>query len=146
MIKHISIPIVWGTALWVNLVGALINIHVVVNGYGGIINVVFSIISSLIVILSIVVLINIKRNNKIPPKTYEFTRMWGDDYNFTPKDGGMTGKIIAWKNGISNHDYLILKNGNSTTRYEITSIQYESDPPDMFVAEVKFAPRNSNEI
>lgn len=75
-------------------------------------------------------------------RTHEFTRTWGDDYTFTPLDGGQRGTVTGWKEGIKTGDYLILRNGDGTTRYQTTYVQYFDDPTDMFSAEVKFAPRN----
>lgn len=39
-------------------------------------------------------------------------------------------------------DYLILRAGpEETTRYQVESVRYSGDPPDMFFAEAVFAPR-----
>lgn len=74
-------------------------------------------------------------------KTHEFTRTWGDNYTFTPLNDGQAGRVSGWKAGIQEKDYLILQNGNATTRYQVESVKYYDDPRDMFAAQVKFAPR-----
>jgi hypothetical protein len=75
-------------------------------------------------------------------KTHDYTEpYWGHDYVFEPVSKGMKGNMMGWGRGISNGDFLILENGGATTRYKVTEISYFPDPPDMWSAKVKFAPR-----
>lgn len=73
--------------------------------------------------------------------THTFSGLWGDNYIFTPINKGLKGSILGWRAGLGEGDYVILKNGDKTTRYQIEEISYYSDPTDMFKASVKFAPR-----
>jgi hypothetical protein len=58
-------------------------------------------------------------------------------------DGGMRLRIAGWGKGIKAGDYLILPNGNDTTRYRVEDINYRMDPPDMWFADAVFAPRQA---
>jgi len=49
--------------------------------------------------------------------------------------------MAGWGSGIKAGDYLILPNGSETTRYQVDSIDYRMDPPDMWFADAVFAPR-----
>jgi len=76
------------------------------------------------------------------PRTHDYSkRYWGHDYIFNPVDGGKRGQMSGWGEGIKAGDYLILQNGDATTRYQVTHIEYHNDPEDMWIADVKFAPR-----
>jgi hypothetical protein len=68
-------------------------------------------------------------------------RGYGHDYTFTPVDGGKRGKMVGWCAGIKPGTFLILPNGDKTTRYQVETIKYKTNPPDMFVAQVVWAPR-----
>jgi hypothetical protein len=76
-------------------------------------------------------------------KTHDYTcRSWGRNFTIIEIfDGGMRLDIMGWGYGISKGDFLILPNGNETTRYLIKFIEYKSNPPDMWQAMVEFAPR-----
>ena len=76
-------------------------------------------------------------------KTHDYTRRsWGHDFTITQIfDGGMWLDMMGWGHGLSEGDFIILPNGNQTTRYLIKSVQYKSNPPDMWRAKVEFAPR-----
>jgi len=76
-------------------------------------------------------------------ETHDYTdRSWGHDYIFNPIDPeGIRARMMGWGHGIKNNDYLIIPNGKGTTRYQVISIEYLGDPPDMWNAYVKFAPR-----
>ena len=80
-------------------------------------------------------------------KTHDFsTREWGHNYNILNiSDGGMEIDIAGWGRGLSDDDYIIIQNGNDTTRYKLDSIEYKHDPPDMWFASASFAPRESVE-
>jgi len=76
------------------------------------------------------------------PRTHDYThRGWGHDYIFLPHRGGLEARITGWGHGIRAGDYLLLQNGDGSSRYVIRSIQYERDPPDMWSASAEFAPR-----
>ncbi len=79
----------------------------------------------------------------IETKTHDYTRRsWGHDFTITQIfDGGMWLNMMGWGYGLSKGDFIILPNGNETTRYLIKDIEYKSDPPDMWRAKVEFAPR-----
>ncbi len=76
-------------------------------------------------------------------KTFDLSsKDWGNNYNvMSITDSGYKLSLVGWKSGISNGDYLILKNGNDTTRYVVEDISYFGDPVDMWKAEVSFSPR-----
>lgn len=69
----------------------------------------------------------------------------GCDYAFDSIDDGMRGRIVGWSTPRPRPgDYLILRDGPAvTTRYRVTSVETFRDPPDMFRAEVEFAPRDA---
>lgn len=72
----------------------------------------------------------------LSPKT------WGNDYIFTPIDAGQRGKLSGWHpEHMEPGDFVILRNGDDTTRYQITKIEWMTDPRDQFFADVTFAPR-----
>lgn len=77
--------------------------------------------------------------------THDFTtrRGYGHDYTFEPIDGGWKGKVFGWGYDVKVGDYLILPNGDLSTRYVVDTVKYYPDPPDMWRAEVTFAPRNA---
>jgi hypothetical protein len=76
--------------------------------------------------------------------THDFTtcRGYGHDYTFEPINGGQRGKVFGWGRGVRPGDYLILSNSDGSTRYVVDAIRYYPDPPDMWRAEVTFAPRS----
>jgi hypothetical protein len=72
------------------------------------------------------------------------TREWGRSYSILgTEDEGLQLRLTGWGRGISADDYIIIKNGDGTTRYKIDNIKYERDPADMWFAEASFAPRDS---
>lgn len=77
--------------------------------------------------------------------THDYTRReWGHDYTFEPIDGGLRGTMMGWGAGICPGDYIVIPNKGGTTRYQFEAIKYMHDPPDMWEADVVFAPRDSN--
>lgn len=79
------------------------------------------------------------------PKTHDYSkRYWGHGYTFKPIDDGLKGEMFGWGLGLEKGDYIILLNGDETTRYRIDSIVYEKDPRDMWKAKVSFDPRIKN--
>lgn len=74
--------------------------------------------------------------------THDYTQRFpGHDYIFRPLEHGKLGQMQGWGRGISKGDYLLLENGRGSTRYQVRSINYYTDPTDMWSAEVVFAPR-----
>jgi hypothetical protein len=49
--------------------------------------------------------------------------------------------VHGWGLGVRKGDYLLLPNGPVSTRYQVETIRYTPDPPDMWFAELRFAPR-----
>lgn len=79
--------------------------------------------------------------------THDFTkRGWGHNYEILDiKKKGLELKVAGWWRGIQAGDYLLFENDGDTTRYKVGGIRYESDPSDMFFANLKFAPRTQEE-
>lgn len=77
------------------------------------------------------------------PRTINYAhRAWGHDYTFDPIDGGMTGRIVGWCTPLPEvGDYMLLRNGQGTTRYRVTSVRGYGTPVDMYEAQVAFDPR-----
>lgn len=80
-------------------------------------------------------------------KTHDYTsRYWGHDfYTLKIEDGGQRLVCGGWGRGISAGDFIIMPNGNGTTRYAVQRIEYKMDPPDMWSADLVFAPRTEEE-
>lgn len=78
-------------------------------------------------------------------QTHDYTRRtWGHDCTTLKViDGGQRLRLSGWGHGIKAGDYLILPNGNGTTRYRVDSIDYQMDARDMWFAEATFAPRKA---
>jgi hypothetical protein len=78
--------------------------------------------------------------------THDYTRLsWGHNYTFKPVRGGLEGQMLGWGKEIRAGDFLLLQNGDKTTRYRIRDIRYYVDPEDMWEAWVVFAPRKKVE-
>jgi len=77
--------------------------------------------------------------------THDYSvRGWGHDFHvLEATDNGMSLRLAGWGKGINNNDYIILPNGEDTTRYQIDNIKYMSDPRDQWFASASFAPRDS---
>ena len=77
--------------------------------------------------------------------THNYThRYWGHDFTFSPETPEAPAHMMGWGEGIIKGDYLILPNAEKTTRYLVVDVKYFSDPPDMWSADVMFAPRMEN--
>lgn len=75
------------------------------------------------------------------------SKSWGRNYNvMNIIDNGMQISLCGWYSGIKTGDYLLLKQGDGTTRYLVDSIRYAGDPEDMWFAEASFAPRDNSSI
>jgi hypothetical protein len=77
------------------------------------------------------------------PKTHDYTwRDWGHDFTIHGSIvGGQRLRASGWGATLNAGDYLILPNGDATTRYRIEHIRWAFDPPDMWHADLAFAPR-----
>ena len=82
--------------------------------------------------------------------THDYTvSEWGHNYHITSiRDGGNSVSLTGWGRGLKKGDYLILRNGkDDTTRYEISSVKYFSDPDDMWSVDYsKLVPMMIKEI
>lgn len=76
-------------------------------------------------------------------KTHDYSRTsWGHNVSIMAVfDGGQRLRVVGWGNGIYHGDYIILANGAETTRYQVSGIEYQSNPRDMWLADLSFAPR-----
>lgn len=69
-------------------------------------------------------------------------KTWGHDYTFRPIANGLKGSMNVWTpKWLYEGDYLIIRNGNGTTRYRIDAAKWHHDPGDMWSLTVSFAPR-----
>jgi hypothetical protein len=72
---------------------------------------------------------------------------WG--HNITVSvihDGGQRLDVTGWLTPQPDEgDFLILANGEGTTRYKVDEIRPCFDPKDMFFAALTFAPRTTGE-
>jgi hypothetical protein len=75
--------------------------------------------------------------------THDYTvRTWGHDFGISHSNhGGFDVSAYGWGEGIRTGDYLILPNGERTTRYEVRAVRYMRNPRDQWFAELLFAPR-----
>jgi hypothetical protein len=75
--------------------------------------------------------------------THDYTnRGWGHDFAITKVvDGGRLIHMTGWGYGIRVGDYMILPNDGSETRYQVRTIEYETNPRDMWSGVFDFAPR-----
>lgn len=78
-----------------------------------------------------------------PPATHDYSRTtWGHDYVIHQViDNGQRLRVSGWGHGISNGDFIVMSNPPGTTRYRVDNIDYRCDPPDMWFADLSFAPR-----
>jgi MioC protein len=79
------------------------------------------------------------------PREHDYTtRHWGHDVAIhRVMDGGNILGVSGWGGGVKRGDYLILPQGEGTTRYQVEHIFYQPDPPDMWSATLHFAPRDA---
>jgi len=79
------------------------------------------------------------------PETHYYTaRYWGHDYAIDEVvNDGQVLKAFGWGVGLQVDDYLLLANGNKSTRYRVSAIAYYPDPSDMWRATLAFAPRGT---
>lgn len=76
-------------------------------------------------------------------KTHDLSdRSWGNNYNVLDiSEGGSKVRLCGWSLNIKAGDYLLLKQGDGTTRYLVDKIEYTGSPSDMWFADTSFAPR-----
>jgi hypothetical protein len=76
-------------------------------------------------------------------RTLDYTRRyWGHDFALTPSKEGKILEGHVWSDvGIRQGDYVILPNGDRTTRYQVETARWCGDPDDMWRVKLKFAPR-----
>lgn len=76
--------------------------------------------------------------------THDFSaarRGYGHDFGLDQVDGN-TIKLHGWCYGIEPGDFLILGlSWTRTTRYQVLSVEYTNNVPDMWFATAEFAPR-----
>lgn len=78
-------------------------------------------------------------------QTHDYTlRTWGHNYNIVEiVDGGQQLRLAGWGRGLRVGDYLLLQNGEGSTRYQVgDDLRYERDPGDMWWCTATFAPRS----
>lgn len=80
---------------------------------------------------------------RAPTVTHDYTRRsWGHDFTIMRiEDKGQRLGVSGWGHGIEEGHFLILPNRDKSTRYRVDKITYYSDPPDMWTADLSFAPR-----
>lgn len=76
-------------------------------------------------------------------KTHDFSnREWGHNYTLLGmEEGGIEIRLAGWGMGLRENDYIIIQNGDGTTRYKLETVEYKSNPSDMWFANAVFAPR-----
>lgn len=84
------------------------------------------------------------RRPKRATRTHDYTERYrGHDYTFDTKDRGQTAHGIGRGHDLEDGDFLLLQNGEGrATRYRIVRVDYYKDPPDMWNADLVFAPRS----
>jgi hypothetical protein len=74
--------------------------------------------------------------------THDFTRsQWGHSLSTFKPLPDNKGEAMGFGDNIEQGHFLILRNGTSTTRYRVDSIDYFRDPSDMWQAKLSFSPR-----
>jgi MioC protein len=76
-----------------------------------------------------------KKDVKRQPKTHDYTQYsCNHDYIFEVAERENWGYMTGQGQGINQGDYLILSSGSNTLRYQVESVDYYSNPPDMWIA------------
>ena len=77
-------------------------------------------------------------------RTHDYTHpVWGHDVSITTVRSNGILDVCGWGHGVREGDFLIVSHGDGTTRYQVVWITYYDDPPDMWKAELVFAPRTA---
>jgi hypothetical protein len=73
-------------------------------------------------------------------------KMWGHNYEIIEIiDKGAKLRLATWSTPTPlEGDYLILKNGDDTTRYRADTVEYCGNPADMCIVQAGFAPRKDH--
>lgn len=76
-------------------------------------------------------------------KTHDISaKVWGKNYNVTRLLPKNRLDLVIWHSDrIEVEDYLILAEGEGTTRYRVEKVRYPGDPPDQCFVTAVFAPR-----
>jgi hypothetical protein len=75
------------------------------------------------------------------PHVHDYTRRyWGKDITYRVVDGQLVGSLWC-PTRVRVGDFLILANGDSTTRYRLTEVRPAMDPDDMYHFTATFDPR-----
>jgi hypothetical protein len=77
--------------------------------------------------------------------THDYTKpCWGHNVSIMKAiDGGQQLRVCGWGHGVTAGDYVLLPNGDYTTRYRVYAIEYMVDPHDQWFAALTFAPREA---
>lgn len=89
-----------------------------------------------------------KRRDAYEPKEHDYTRRyWGHNVELLKKldESGHEWRAMGFGSDVHAQDFLILKNGEGTTRYQIVTIEHMRDPEDQWFARIKFAPRHASQ-
>ncbi|MBH8576849.1 hypothetical protein I8752_28460 [Nostocaceae cyanobacterium CENA369] len=71
-------------------------------------------------------------------KIHDYSRLVrGKDYVFEFLTEGTEAQMTGIGKGLKAQDYIILKHGSLTCRYQIVQIDYYSEPSDMWMALLK---------
>lgn len=77
--------------------------------------------------------------------THDYTnarRGFGHDITYHPLDEkGIRLKATGWGHGLKVGHFILLSNRAGSTRYQVESINYFTDPADMWGVVLVFAPR-----
>lgn len=78
-------------------------------------------------------------------RVHDYTfRTWGHDYIIgRVEDGGKRLHVSGWGEGIRAGHFILLPNGETSTRYQVSEIKYMRDPRDQWFAVLRFAPRET---
>ena len=76
-------------------------------------------------------------------KTHDFTECApGSDYVFEVAENLTTAYMTARGKGVKPDDYIVVKTGSESCRYQVEQIDYYSNPPDMWMALIKKVTNN----
>jgi MioC protein len=71
-------------------------------------------------------------------RNHDFTHCKNEkDYAFEFIENEQTGYMTAQRSGIQTGDYITLKIGSHFIQYEVETLSYYADPPDLWMASLK---------
>ncbi|MEO1429123.1 MAG: hypothetical protein AAFS12_06465 [Cyanobacteria bacterium J06632_19] len=77
-------------------------------------------------------------------KIHDYTDAeYGKDYMFESADNYNQSYMTARGKGVNKDDYIILRNGSESSRYQVKEIDYYSNPADMWMALLQKVTDNS---